>query len=456
VSSDSFAAHSEPDIAENPANPNNLVAGSKFFTDPARYEFTIGTYFSMNGGRTWHDNGPLPGYSGFDKTSDISFAFGPNGKIVYACVLAENETSSGGFTRSGIYISRSHNGGKNWDQPVTVFEDPTAATFSDKPWITVDSSNGPNRGTVYVAWNLDDNSAAAGDPDSGVSSGAALRGHQTNDTVQTGIVVASSIDFGKTFSAPVTVREFGPQNSHYALGAIPQVGPNGHLYVAYVTYDEVTVDGKSTQINRLAVAESGNGGQSFTVRTAAKQVFALPDNLPNGTFRNFSLPTFAVSPTTGSLVVAWADYRNHHADVFSERSADGGKTWSTPARINHDPVQNAVDHFQPALAVAPNGTFTCAWFDRRYSPGNRLIDEAIAQSSNDGRTFGVNIRVTSHSWDPAIGAPHVAQGSKVTFIGDYQGLAVDNTHVHPLWNDTQSGKSQEIRTAVISESVFTR
>jgi hypothetical protein len=454
VSSDSYPAHSEPDIAENPANPNNLVAGSKFFTNPAAYQFVIGTYYSMDGGRTWHDDGPLPGFSGFDIDSDISFAYGPNGKVVYACVLAENHASSGAFTRSGIYVSRSHDGGKTWSSPVSVFEDPTGATFSDKPWITVDSTNGPNRGTVYVAWNLDDNSSAAGDPDSGNAS-TGVRSRQVDATVQTGLVVASSSDFGKSFSAPVTIRQFGPQNTNYALGAIPQVGPNGHLYVAYVTYDDVTAAGKTTQINRLDVSDSPDGGQTFKTHIAVRQVFTLPDMLPNGSFRNFSLPTFAVSPTTGTLVVAWADYRNHHADVFSERSTDGGKTWSAQARINHDPVQNAVDHFQPALAVAPNGTFTCAWFDRRYAPGNRLVDEAIAQSSDDGKSFGANIRVTTHSWDPSIGAPHVGLGSKVTFIGDYQGLAVDNAHVHPLWNDTQDGKSQQIRTTVIAESVFT-
>jgi hypothetical protein len=454
VSNDSYPAHSEPDIAENPANPNNLVAGSKFFTDPARYEFVIGTYYSMDGGRSWHDDGPLPGFSGFGRTSDISFAYGPTGKTVYACVLGENEASSGAVTRSGIYVSRSHDGGKTWSRPVTVFEDPTGATFSDKPWIAVDSTTGPNRGTVYVAWNLDDLSAGAGDPDSGQST-APVRSRQADATVQTGFVVASSTDFGKTFSVPVTVRPFGPQNSNFALGGIPQVSPNGHLYVAYVTYDDVDVNGKTTQVNRLAVADSGDEGTTFTIHVAVKQIAPLPDVLPNGTFRNFSLPTFAVSPATGTLVLAWADYRNHRADVFAARSTDGGRTWSAPARINHDSVQNSVDHFQPALAVSPNGTFSCAWFDRRYSPGNRLIDEVIAQSGNDGKTFGANIRVTSHSWDPSVGAPHVALGSKVTFIGDYQGLAVDNTHLHPLWNDTQNGKSQEIRTAVIAESVFT-
>jgi hypothetical protein len=443
VSSDSFLAHSEPDVAENPVNPNNLVAGSKMFTDPKNYVFNIGMYYTTNAGHSWHDTGILPGFTSFYRTSDISVAFSPNGSIVYACVLAHDDS------RSGIYVSQSRDGGKTWSQPTTVFVDPTGATFSDKPWITVDSSQRASRGSVYVAWNLDDNQASAGDPDR-----PHLRRALQDNTFQTGVVVSRSTDYAKTFSKPVVVRKFGPQNNNFALGAMPSVGPNGHVYVAYLTYDDVTTNHQTHTINRLVVAESKDQGQSFTARTAVDNVGLLPDSLPNGTFRNYSMPAFKVSPRDGTLLLAWADIRNHDSDILSSRSVDSGRTWSKPLRVNHDPIRNGVDQFQPALAVAPNGTFTCAWFDRRYSPGNRLIDEAMAQSTNGGKSFGTNIRVTKHSWDPAIDSPH--PGGKATFIGDYQGLAVDNTRVHPLWNDTQNGETQEIRTAVVSVQVFQR
>ena len=156
VSHDTFKAHSEPAIAENSANPKNLVAGSKFFTDPLHYQFKIGTFYSTNGGQSWHDGGLLPGYENYSITSDISFAFSPNGSLVYACVLATDGT------QSGIFVSRSRDGGKTWLNPSTVFLDTSGATFSDKPWIAVDWSHGPSRGTVYVAWNLDSNSDAIG------------------------------------------------------------------------------------------------------------------------------------------------------------------------------------------------------------------------------------------------------------------------------------------------------
>jgi len=54
--------------------------------------------------------------------------------------------------------------------------------------------------------------------------------------------------------------------------------------------------------------------------------------------------------------------------------------------------------------------------------------------------------VTSQSWDPTIKAPTDTNG--LQFIGDYQGLAVDNRFVHAFWNDTRTG-DQEIFTAAV-------
>src|SRR5947209_13761173 len=62
VSKDQYLAHSEPALAMNPRNHLNLLAGSKMFTDPVQYAFKIGTYYSKDGGKTWHDSGFLPGF----------------------------------------------------------------------------------------------------------------------------------------------------------------------------------------------------------------------------------------------------------------------------------------------------------------------------------------------------------------------------------------------------------
>jgi hypothetical protein len=435
VSSDRYPAHSEPMLAENPDDPTELVGGSKLFTDPRQYRFVIGTYSSSDGGLTWSDNGPLPGFSAHGKTSDVSFAFAPGGGTVYACVLAVAGKAS------GVFVSRSTNGGRRWSSPATVFLDRSGKTFSDKPWIAVDTSHGPYRGRVYVAWNLD-GPLAVGDQDA-VGGRQAVRPSGTGGA-PSGIAVARSANGGRTFSRPVIVSQF--TRSEFALGAIPQIGPGGRLHVVFIRFHE---EGAHPTYD-LAMTGSGDGGRTFSGPHAiVRGVHALPGALPHGSFRNFTLPAFAVSPRSGTLIVAWSAMHDGSADILKMRSADGGRTWSLPSRANDDPPNDGVDQFQPQLAVSPDGVVVCSWFDRRYSKGDRLIDTVVAASRNDGRTFGVNVRVTPRSWNPAIGAPVSNARHHITFIGDYQGLTADDNAAHPFWNDTANGRSQQIRTASV-------
>lgn len=436
VSSDTYKAHSEPAIAENPANLNNLVAGSKFFTDPAKYLFKIGTFYSEDGGRTWHDTGVLPGFDAYNRVSDISLAFSPNGSLVYACVLADNDVTG----HSGIFVSRSRDGGQTWSLPTAVFLDTTGNTFSDKPWIAVDATKQATRGTVYVVWNLD-----SGTDKDKHDPGAYLFPQQSTATPHAGMVVSRSIDYGHSYSPPLLLTPFDTQN--FAIGAIPAVAPDGTLAIAYLRYGETA----HKTFTHMDLVVSHDRGLTFSAeRAAVSHVDGVPNHLPGSSFRNLSLPAFAVSPLDGTMMLAWADMRYGDADVLAVHSTDGGRTWSAPVRVNHDAKHDGKDQFQPELAAAPNGTFTCSWFDRRYDPAGRLIDVAVAQSINDGRTFGPNVRVTRHSWNPAIDAPLPEGKLTDTFIGDYQALAVDNQAVHPLWNDTQNGATQEIRTAVVA------
>src|SRR5690348_3509673 len=117
VSHDSYLAHSEPMLVENPRNPLNLVGGTKFFTDPKHYQFQIGYFSSFDGGCTWTDGGLLPGFQQrFTLTSDISFAFGTHNDV-YAAVLYEARPGM-----SGVAVSASTDGGKTFGDPVSVFE----------------------------------------------------------------------------------------------------------------------------------------------------------------------------------------------------------------------------------------------------------------------------------------------------------------------------------------------
>jgi hypothetical protein len=467
VSHDTFLAHSEPEIAENPHNPLNLVGGSKFFTDPAHYRFKIGYFTSFDGGCTWTDGGLFPGYEDYNLVSDISFAFGLHNEV-YAAVLV----TADGERTSGIAVSRSLDGGRTFAPPALVFLDQTGATFSDKPWIGVDTTSGPHAGAVYIVWNLDDNRS----PSAPIYFSRSTDGGQT---FSPGINISGASPLCR-FGEPTT----GGRTCDSALGAIPAIEPDGSIVVTYAYYDpnnpaadhgqdkgddtsgqQGFVDGplanhlpqltckplppSQAAHTHLFIVRSSDGGQTWSAPVDAAEVYDLPFHFTNSCFRNFSLPALAADQKTGELYLTWADERYGDADILLVTSSDGGQTWSAPVRVNDDPQGNGKDQFQPQVVVAPNGVASIMFFDRRDDPNNFLVDVYLAQSTDGGKTFQPNARVTTASSDPSVDAPIPdGGGAQVNFFGDYQGLAADDHFTHVFWNDTRTG-AQEIFTAAM-------
>ncbi len=436
VSHDSYLAHSEPMLAENPRNPLNLVGGSKFFTDPKHYSFQIGFYSSFDGGCTWQDGGVLPGFSTQETTSDISFAFGLQNDV-YALVL--NTASVVNAAESGVSVLTSHDGGKTFGQPVSVFDDPSGQTFSDKPWIAVDTTNGPHSGNIYVVWSYD-HAGFCGD----------------GNFCRESLAFSRSSDGGKTFAPTRFVEGHAPFCTNPArgrtpndttcdgvLGATPTVLPDGTLAVAFQYMDVMSGDVPT----RLAMVTSPDGDATWTSPVLIATIHDIAGYFLPDTYRNDSLPAFACDPRTGQMYIAWSDKGPVDADILFSTSTDHGHTWTPfPIRINDDLSNDGANQFQPQLAVAPDGVVSISFFDTRQDQHHRLIDVYLAQSTDHGASFLPNVRITTQSWNPTVGAPIDTSGS--LFIGDYQGLAADNTFVHPFWNDSHTG-NQEIFTAAV-------
>lgn len=434
VSHDTFLAHSEPMLVENPKNPLNLVGGSKFFTDPAHYKFKIGYFSSFDGGCTWIDGGILPGFEENETTSDISFAFDSHTDVYAAVLYAQNNPHG----KSGIAVSKSSDGGKTFGKPVRIFEARADLVFSDKPWIAVDQTNGPYSGYIYVVWSYDHQGICGG----------------INNCTEE-LAFSRSADGGKTFSPvaliegnapfctnPARGRPAGSTRCDATQGAIPAVGPDGRLYVATPYIDLMG----SSIPTRLMLTSSIDGGQTWRTPVLIATIHDISGPFPPEEYRNLSLPAFACDQRTGQLYLTWSDRGKRDADILFTTSKDHGQTWSTPIRVNDDPIGNGANQFQPQMAVAPGGVVSISFFDTRNDPRHLLIDDYLAQSIDHGRSFLKNLRVTTTSWDPAVDAPVDDYGSQ--FIGDYQGLAADDHFVHPFWNDTRTGR-QEIFTAAV-------
>jgi hypothetical protein len=143
------------------------------------------------------------------------------------------------------------------------------------------------------------------------------------------------------------------------------------------------------------------------------------------------LPDVAVDRTTGTIYVVWNDSRfsgGVRDDVALSKSTDGGRTWSTPVKVNQTPVPVAA--FTPSVEVAADGTVGVSYYDFRNNtpaPG-ALTDAFLAHSHNGGATWAEN-RLTPTSFD--IEQAPVARGY---FIGDYEGLTSAGSTFMPFFS----------------------
>lgn len=393
---------SEVMVVLDPTDPLHLLGSSKFFYQPQTYRFHIGVFESMDGGLTWAQQQPN-GIETYSLTSDPVNTFDHLGNG-YFTLLTRGPT--------GVDVMKKPAGGA-WGPPVPV----DRTTAADKQWLVGDQDpqgRSPNPGRLYVSWT-------------NVGSGQGSRPQ---------IVLAHSTDANGSWSPPLLLASGSVQ------GSVPGVDPDGAVTVVYGT----NLFGGNANAT-VEVVKSTDGGETFGSAVVIARFRAVPFQLPNTTFRAASLPALAISPSNGHLFASWADYGNGDADVYLARSEDGGASWSTPVRLNDDPVANGVDQFMPQVAVASNGRVAVIWFDRRlpcpalaWIPAdhvgdeNTCIDTFLTRSVDDGLTWEPNARVSAQTWDSSLNLP--LTGNQMGFIGDYQGLASSNDFDFPFWNAT--------------------
>jgi hypothetical protein len=474
-----FRSHSEPHIAQSPANPNVLVAASKMYNRDrdslAEYEFKIGTYVSFNRGRTWEDLGQLAicrpsqapaeswpnntcypnenpnrggtgpededddrGNGDFGEqyiTSDVWVDFDERGNA-YAMVLDSPPFESGGgwgmtFHRWRTPSRQDLRRGRTWSDriPINAYETPEEQeTFlDDKNTFAVNNAPGGGRtGTMVACW------------------GKNYLGPATVDSPPTQQEVCErSTDGGRSWPGdPVAVS---PPEQELVIGihVVADTQDPDTFYAVWLEYLSGLLDGSGT--NTFYLSKTTDGGQTWSDATPVQTITPLPNIFPRQSFRNLSLPIMAVGPNS-ELYLTYADYNpaprpgdedGMQADIKMTVSYDGGTTWSAAEKVNRD--RTNADQFQQYIRVTPDGQLNVSFFDRRLDtpdppnhPGNFFIDTWLARSSDDGGSWR-ETRVSHDSWDPSINPPISGSGE---FIGDYQGLVADDCFAIPFVNDT--------------------
>lgn len=438
--------HSESDIRVDPTNPKHLIGSSKWFVSAEGYNHLLGFYESFDGGKTWPVQGHIPGYEGWTDNTDPIGGFDGYGNY-YSFILGYqffyNGDGSHNYTvgtslepnpvQAAEVVSvavrkRGSTAATQWITTRNGSPDIVAAYDSvgnepDKQWMAIDTNPAsPHFNRVYLMW---------------------VDFHYVTPVPYVSYADALPDGTHTAWSTPQAL----PVPPHTATGAtylLPHVAPNGDVYTTVTNFDPAHVFCCAS----IFVDKSTDGGQTFsTVGTPVASVTVPPYQYANTTFRDGIENSFAVGTRLDSqgsypLYVSYEDYSAGVGNVLMTASYDGGASWSAPIQANDN--ASPADEFQPNLSVAPSGTVSVAFYDRRLacptagsSEGTAAgigLDPAAAGASNycinasvqfyDAalNPIGHNVRLTQHTWDPQLNAPHTSSPSgSVTFIGDYFG-----------------------------------
>ncbi len=382
----------EPSIAVDPNHPQNVVAA---------YQDNAHIAYSTDAGKTWTaENVESKEYH---VSGDVSVTYDNQGHA-FLCYIAFDKLGTFSYwghnaNRNGIYIKRSMDGGKTWDEKeIAVSTQPQqpGIPFEDKPYIVADNSKGPYAGNLYVGWT---------------------RWTLTNSEL---LFVRSTND-GKTWSTPIEIDNGPglPRDDNGALeGFAGTVGPDGTIYAAWG-------DGQ-----HIVLTTSKDGGKTFSktrniIQTAPIMFGVEAVERANG------FPQIGIDPRGekkgGNLYVTWSDYRNGDVDVFCSTSEDHGKTWSPALRVNTDPQHDGTDQFFQWMAVDPvDGSVNAVFYDRRADEENRKQTVTLARSADGGKTFA------NYAWNPQ------AFDAEGVFLGDYTGIAAFDGRVYGIWTVKQN------------------
>jgi hypothetical protein len=394
----------EVTIAINPVNPQNLLAGANL-----RYY-----YFSTDGGISW-TQGTLT--SAYGVWGDPCVIYDAQGKAYYGHL--SRPPAGQGYFLDRIVVQRSTDGGKSWDAGVGVGHNPPRAQ-QDKEWLAADQTNSAYRNRLYCAWTQFDS----------------LDSRLAKDSTR--ILFSRSTDGGTVWSSPARISDTGGDcldGDNTVEGAVPAVGPNGEVYLAWsgplgIMFDRST-DGGSTFGKDIDVT-SQPGGWDFDVP---------------GIYRCNGLPVTTCdvsrSKYRGNVYVLWSDQRNgiDNTDVFLIISTDGGTTWGPVRRVNDD--LTATHQFFPWLAVdQANGNLYVVFYDRRNTTGIGT-EVYLARSTDGGATFS-NTKISSSPFSP----------SSTVFFGDYTNIAAANGSIYPIWMRLDTARLS-VWTALVKDTLAT-
>jgi BNR/Asp-box repeat len=374
----------EPSICINPKNTQELVAGANIDH----------VYYSHNGGETWTKNTLTCPWGvwgdpviGIDTTGAFYFLH-----------LSNPPTSGSWIDR--IIAQKSTDGGVTWNNG--SFMGLNGSKAQDKHWIATDWKTNH----LYVTWTQFDKYGSALATDSSI------------------ILFSKSVDGGANWSAAKRINKLAGDcvdSDLTAEGAMPCVGPNGEVYVAWSNRNKLwfdrSTDGGSTWLSEDIFVGDQPGGWDYNIA---------------GIDRANGLPVTSCDTSGGAyhgtIYINWSDQRNgaNNTDIWLSKSIDGGNTWSAAVKVNDDATTRQ-QFFTWMTIDQKTGWLWFVFYDRRNYQGIQT-DVYMAVSKDGGTTFQ-NFKVSESPFIPSAG----------TFFGDYTNITAHNNVVRPIWTRLSNG-----------------
>ncbi len=396
--------YSEPSIAVNPNDPDQVLV---VYQGGVHTQGSATAAYSTDGGLTFTiAEGTKP--TNWRVAGDVTAAFDNKGHA-FLCYLAFDKLGTASYWahnagRNGIFVRRSLDGGKTWEpEPAALKAFPTGKEanleFEDEPRIFADNgARSRYAGNLYVGWVE----------------------WQIDKSV---MLFSRSTDDGRTWSPATQISTHPglPRDDNGSLGGFEQaITSDGTIYAIWN-------DG-----NSIVLTASRDGGKSFSRPRAILETGPIYFAEVPGVSRVEGFAQIAADAgNPGRIYVSWSDYRNGDVDVFLASSANQGRTWSRPVRVNDDPLHDGCDQFYQSMAVDPMGGDVYLFFyDRRADPENLKIKMTLARSTDGGQTFA-NYVWTGRAFD-----------GQDAFLGDYTWVTAYKGQVYGAWTETAAQSEQ--------------
>jgi hypothetical protein len=381
--------NSEPSLAVNPSNPNQMISGA-FSSTPSGNDLSSPYWQSTNGGKSWTGFGNLP-------ASDKTLAWRQDGAAALTVTLNVDTLPPPFGPGLTDHLTTFQSGATNFGAPINT----SAVQVVDQPWIRT----GPG-GQTYVTSN-NFNAANAGG--------------------RTASIEVSSNN-GVNYSPTIVLETVNPAG-HQDAPSVRSAVNGSTVYAAFTRWGNAVTDSATGNTvftgSNVVIAKSINAGASFAAGVTAANTngyFSNTNNTPLtlGQERTGSDIAIAVDPNNANRVVvaygsAGTTPTSGILQLHVVESTDGGTTWTQKFTTS-----SAVRSALPGLTITADGQIGLLYasFDPSGNNPRPLSQHLVTTSDDFATTTDSLLGAESNITPPSDFDPYLGDFYDLTSVGD--------------------------------------